>query len=81
MQDSHIGARYGFGNYFKNCYDRDIPFYVVSGGINVVIQSFLKGYLDIGSYKDLHIFSNDLSLDEKGRVIDMEMKINTTSKQ
>ncbi len=57
-----------------------MPFYIVSGGVNVLINSILESVVDILKYENFFLFSNRMIFNDKGVLVDLEMKVSGTTK-
>lgn len=57
-----------------------IPFYLVSGGIDLFIASSLHTITDINYYRNFFLFSNRLIFNRKGKLIEVQMTIDETKK-
>jgi 2-hydroxy-3-keto-5-methylthiopentenyl-1-phosphate phosphatase len=71
LNKTKLTLRYGFDRFFKNCKNMSIPFYCISGGIDLFITSSLQTITDINYYRNFFLFSNRLIFNRKGKLIEV----------
>lgn len=79
LNNAHIQFRYLFEPFFTECFKRQIPFHIVSGGIDQVIHTILASVLPINEYADLTIKTNVMTFQEDV-LTQMEMLVTATTK-
>jgi 2-hydroxy-3-keto-5-methylthiopentenyl-1-phosphate phosphatase len=71
MNECGLNIRYGFRELFKNCFRNNVPFYVVSGGIDIFIGSLLNSILDINTYRNFFLFANKFIFNRREKLVDV----------
>lgn len=61
LNSSNINLRYLFEPFFNECFIRKVPFHIVSGGVNTIINMILESILPINSYEGLTIKTNEMA--------------------
>lgn len=79
LNTSHIYLRYLFESFFNRCYENHIPFHIVSGGLDKVINTILTNIHEINSYNEMTLHTNEMIF--KDDALDkMEMVVTATTK-
>ena len=80
MNKCNLNLRYGFDRFFKSCHRVNLPFYVVSGGVDIFISSILNSILDINEYENFFLYANKFIFNQRNQLVDLQMVIDATSK-
>ena len=80
MDSSHLSLRCGFPEFFNMCYQVNLPFYIISGGVDIFIQSMLNSVVETNAYENFFMFSNTLKFNRKNQIIELALYVNTMTK-
>ncbi len=60
----------------------NMPFYVVSGGISILLKSILDSVIDVNEYPNFFMFSNEGHFNNETNVLTkVDMLVNSSQKQ
>ncbi|CAD8070280.1 unnamed protein product [Paramecium sonneborni] len=79
LNTSHIYLRYLFEPFFNKCEEEHIPFHIVSGGLDKVINTILASIHEIESYDEMTLHTNQM-LFQDDILEKMEMLVTATTK-
>lgn len=79
LNTSKIHLRFLFDEFFNECYTKNVPFHIVSGGVDQIINMILNSLQSINEYKELTINTNLMQFEED-LITRMEMIVTATTK-
>ena len=80
LEESNAILRNAFDSFFFSCKKLNIPLYVLSGGLKIMIDAIFNSITNIYDYNNFHILSNNIFFGADGRACDSDMSINGFSK-
>ncbi|CAD8153145.1 unnamed protein product [Paramecium pentaurelia] len=79
LNTSHIYLRYLFEPFFNKCVEEHVPFHIVSGGLDRVINTILSSIHEIDTYDEMTLHTNQM-LFQDDTLEKMEMLVTATTK-